>query len=108
MRWRGMGVLLGALASTLWAATLEFDGPPSVSCAAYCISNGRLTPAIDPFEHPFWDRIRSQATDKAMDIRRQGFFGNAMQPFDNLSYSGIMHILKELDERFIIEKPVTS
>ena len=85
-----------------------FDGPPSVSCAAYCIRNGRLTPAIDPFDHPFWDHIRSCVTDKAMDIRRQGFFGNAMQPYENLSYAGIDRILKALDERFVIEKPIRS
>ena len=85
-----------------------FDGPPSVSCAAYCIRNGRLTPAIDPFDHPFWDHVRSCVSDKALEIRRQGFFGNAMQPFESLSYGGIVSILKELDERFVIEKPFTS
>ena len=85
-----------------------FDGPPSVSCAAYCVRNGRLTPSIDPFDHPFWDHVRSRVADKAMDIRRQGFFGNAMQSYETLSYGGIVRILKALDERFVIEKPMRS
>lgn len=83
-----------------------FDGPPSVSCAAYSMHKGRLTPSIDPFDHPLWDHVRSRISDKALDIRRQGFFGNAMQPFETLSYGGIVGILKELDERFVIEKPL--
>lgn len=82
-----------------------FDGPPCVSCAAYSMNAGRLTPAIDPFDHPFWDHVRSCVSEKALETRRQGFFGNAMQPFETLSYGGIVSILKELDERFIIEKP---
>ncbi|WP_054029529.1 fructose 1,6-bisphosphatase [Desulfatitalea tepidiphila] len=85
-----------------------FDGPPSVSCAAYCVRDGHLTEAIDPFDHPFWDQVRAHATSKTLDIRQQGFFGTAMQPFETLSYGGIMGILKELDERFVIEKPFSS
>ena len=81
-----------------------FDGPPSVSCAAHCVRDGRLTPVNDPFDHPFWDTIRSRISDKALDLRRQGFFGNAMQPFDTLSAGGFVNILTQLDERFVIEK----
>ncbi|KJS29901.1 MAG: fructose 1,6-bisphosphatase [Desulfatitalea sp. BRH_c12] len=85
-----------------------FDGPPVVSCAAYCIHNGHLTSAVDPFKHPFWDQIRARAADKAIDIRQQGFFGNAMQPFESLGYGGIVRILNELDERFVVDTPVSS
>jgi len=85
-----------------------FDGPPAVSCAAYCLSRGRLTPALDVFDHPVWDHVRQRLSEKAMEIRRQGFFGNAMKPFEALSYGGIVHILQELDDRFVLEKPETS
>jgi fructose 1,6-bisphosphate aldolase/phosphatase len=85
-----------------------FDGPPAVSCAAFCVSRGRLTPALDVFDHPVWDQVRERLSEKAMEIRRQGFFGNAMKPFEALSYGGIVKILRELDERFVLEKPENS
>lgn len=85
-----------------------FDGPPLVSCTAFCMHNGKLTAGADPFAHPFWDHIRERISRKAVEIRKQGFFGNAMQPFASLAYGGIMKTLQELDERFVIEKPSTS
>lgn len=77
-----------------------FDGPPIVSCAAFAVHEGKLTEAVDAFAHPFWDRIRAQATDKSVDMRQQGFFGAAMLPHDELEYTGITAKLDELNERF--------
>jgi len=39
---------------------------------------------------------------KAIDMRRQGFFGAAMLPMSELKYTGIVDKLKVLDERFIL------
>jgi hypothetical protein len=39
---------------------------------------------------------------------RQGFFSNAMKPFEALSYGGIVAMLQELDERFVPGKPQNS
>ncbi len=86
----------------------HFDGPPSVSCTAYCVREGKLTAATDPFDHPIWDHVRDQIAGKVLEMRRQGFFGNALQPFESLSYGGIMKILQELDDRFVVEKPFGS
>jgi fructose 1,6-bisphosphate aldolase/phosphatase len=58
-----------------------FDGPPIVSCAAYCVQNGILTESADAFDHPFWDYVRNENSRKALDIRRQGFYGAAMLPY---------------------------
>lgn len=80
--------------------TSFFDGPPIVSCAAYCVHHGRLSGAVDAFDHPYWDRIRQKVSDKATEIRRQGFFGNAMLPYAELEYGGIVQKLKDLDHRF--------
>ncbi|MGQ9669652.1 MAG: fructose-1,6-bisphosphate aldolase/phosphatase [Desulfosoma sp.] len=80
--------------------TSFFDGPPIVSCAAYCVHNGRLSEAVDAFDHPYWDRVRQKVADKATEIRRQGFFGNAMLPYAELEYGGILQKLKDLDQRF--------
>jgi len=79
-----------------------FDGPPVVSCAAYCVHEGRLTKAVDAFDHPFWDYVRDKISQKAIEIRRQGFFGNAMLPYSELEYGGIVKKLEELESRFEI------
>lgn len=79
-----------------------FDGPPIVSCTAYCVHEGQLTEAVDAFDHPFWDHIRQGVSRKAVEIRRQGFFGNAMLPFTELEYGGIVKKLESLESKFYI------
>jgi fructose 1,6-bisphosphate aldolase/phosphatase len=81
-----------------------FDGPPVVSCATFCIHDGKLTEPVDAFEHPFWDRVRDHVADKAMDMRRQGFFGAAMLPMNELEYTGIMEKLAVLEKKFTVRK----
>lgn len=81
-----------------------FDGPPIVSCAAYCVHEGKLTNPVDAFDHPFWDYIREKISEKAIEIRRQGFFGNAMLPYSELEYGGIVKKLEDLDGRFEIRE----
>jgi len=83
-----------------------FDGPPIVSCAAFGLREGRLTPPVDVFDHPLWDQVRNRLADKAVEIRRQGFFGNAMQPFETIHYGGLVNILRDLDERFETKRPL--
>ena len=79
-----------------------FDGPPVVSCAAFCTHKGKLTEAVDAFAHPFWDTVRERVSDKAIDMRRQGFFGAAMLPMSELEYTGIMEKLNSLEARFSV------
>jgi fructose 1,6-bisphosphate aldolase/phosphatase len=81
-----------------------FDGPPIVSCAAFCVHNGKLTEPADAFDHPFWDYIRLEASKKAIEIRRQGFSGPAMLPYDELEYGGIVEKMKVLEKRFYIRE----
>jgi len=77
-----------------------FDGPPVITCAAFAMHEGRLTEAVDAFAHPFWNRVRDSVSDKAVSMRRQGFFGAAMLPMAELEYTGIMEKLNALEERF--------
>lgn len=77
-----------------------FDGPPVITCAAFAMHEGRLTEAVDTFAHPFWERVRDNVAGKAIDMRRQEFFGTAMLPMTELDYTGILNKLKVLDERF--------
>ena len=79
-----------------------FDGPPVVSCAAFAMHQGKMTEAVDAFAHPFWDTIRDAVSNKAIGMRRQGFFGAAMLPMSELEYTGIVEKLKTLDERFTV------
>jgi len=82
--------------------TSYFDGPPLVSCAAFAEHNGKLTEALDAFAHPFWDAVRDRVADKALEMRRQGFFGAAMLAMGELEYTGIVEKLKALDDRFTV------
>ena len=79
-----------------------FDGPPVVSCAAYCVNGGRLTEPVDAFAHPFWDYVRGKVSEKAIEIRKQGFFGNSMLPYSELEYGGIVDKMQKLESRFEI------
>ena len=79
-----------------------FDGPPVVSCAAFAMHNGIMTEAVDTFAHPFWDTVRDTVSNKAIGMRRQGFFGPAMLPMTELEYTGIMEKLAVLDKNFTL------
>ena len=81
-----------------------FDGPPVISCAAFAMHEGIFTEAVDAFGHPFWDTVRENVSNKAIDMRRQGFFGAAMLPMSELEYTGIMEKLQDLDNRFTVRK----
>lgn len=83
-----------------------FDGPPIVSCLGFCVKDGKLTEPMDLFEHPFWDTVRANASQKAIEIRRQGFSGPAMLPYSELEYGGIVRILERLEKRFVVCPPV--
>lgn len=77
-----------------------FDGPPIVTCAAFSMHEARLTGPTDVFAHPFWDSVRDRISVKAAEMRRQGFFGNAMLPMTELEYTGVSDRLEALGERF--------
>ena len=77
-----------------------FDGPPVVTCAAFCVREGKLTELADAFDHPFWDHVRDKVSRKAIDIREQGFSGPAMLGYDELEYGGIVERIKNIDKKF--------
>ena len=81
-----------------------FDGPPVVSCLAFSMKQGKLTEPADCFDQPYWDYVRKRVSQKAEEIRRQGFFGQAMLPMTELEYTGVMETLKELEKKFKIRK----
>lgn len=86
-----------------------FDGPPVVTCAAFCVHGGKFTEPVDAFDHPFWDWVRNRVSEKAAEIRQQGFSGPAMLPYSELEYGGVKEKMADLDKRFFVRgesKPV--
>lgn len=81
-----------------------FDGPPVVSCTAFCMHEGKLTEPVDAFDHPFWDNARKKAAKKTILIREQGFSGPAMVPYSELEYGGIKQKMEYLEKKFKIRK----
>ncbi|MFH0930434.1 MAG: fructose-1,6-bisphosphate aldolase/phosphatase [Candidatus Zixiibacteriota bacterium] len=81
-----------------------FDGPPVVSAQAFSMKEGVLTEPADAFDQPFWDYVRDRVSQKAIDMRQQGFSGCAMLPYSELEYGGIVEKLKELDKKFVVRK----
>jgi fructose 1,6-bisphosphate aldolase/phosphatase len=81
-----------------------FDGPPVVSAQAFSMKDGKLTEPADAFDQPFWDWVRDHVSQKALEIRRQGFSGAAMLPYKELEYGGIVEKMKKLDSKFKVRK----
>jgi fructose 1,6-bisphosphate aldolase/phosphatase len=81
-----------------------FDGPPVVACHAFCVHNGKLTEPADAFDHPYWDWVRNKVSQKATEIRQQGFSGVAMLPYGELEYGGIVEKMGVLDKKFKLRK----
>jgi fructose 1,6-bisphosphate aldolase/phosphatase len=80
-----------------------FDGPPVITGAAFCVKDGIFTEPADVFDHPYWDWVRTKISEKATEIRRQGFSGAAMLSYSELEYGGIVEKLTRLEKKFIIE-----
>ncbi len=77
---------------------------PMVSGLAFSVHEGRFTEPTDLFADPFWTHVREQVAAKAMEMRKQGFFGPAMLPMSELEYGGIVARLEALDREFTVRR----
>ncbi len=75
---------------------------PMVSALGFSLHGGVLSAPADLFADPFWHRVREHVVDKAMEMRKQGFFQPATLPFSELEYGGIVVRLNRLDKEFTI------
>jgi len=75
---------------------------PIVSCLGFSMDkNGRFSHnMVDFFGGNVWDHVRLKVQEKAIEFRRQGFFGVTMASKTELAYTGIMDTLKTLDAKF--------
>ena len=79
---------------------------PIVSCLGFSLTkNGAFSDYhIDFFDNPAWDLVRLKAQEKAIEIRSQGWYGNAMLPYQELEYSGFKDTMNALLKKFKIIK----
>ncbi len=79
---------------------------PPVSCLAFSMDNGgRFSQEyIDMFDGREWELAREEALIKSNYIRQQGFFGIGMASQEEIAYTGLMEMMKELDKRFELRK----
>ena len=52
------------------------------------------------FADPVWEAVRAKVVEKAQEMRRQGFYGPAMLPMEELEYTEIAERLKALEREF--------
>jgi fructose 1,6-bisphosphate aldolase/phosphatase len=57
---------------------------------------------VDVFEGPAWDEARRRSQEKAMEMRRQGFFGAAMASVTEIAYTGLVDTHAALEPEFKI------
>ncbi len=75
---------------------------PMVSGLAFSVHEGHFTEPTDLFADPFWAHVRERAAAKAVEMRKQGFFGPAMLPMSELEYGGITARLEALEQEFTV------
>ncbi|MDR5683642.1 MAG: fructose-1,6-bisphosphate aldolase/phosphatase [Armatimonadota bacterium] len=77
---------------------------PMVSALGFSVHEGRLTEPVDLFADPVWQPVRQRVAEKAVEMRRQGFFGPAMLPMSELEYGGIVARLERLEQEFVVTR----
>lgn len=76
---------------------------PLVSCLGFSMdASGRFASRYnDFFAESAWDGARLHVQQKAVEIRRQGFFGVAMAPQTEIAYTGLVDTMNKLDKEFV-------
>jgi len=78
----------------------RFDGPPRVVALGLQIHEGRLGRPRDLFADPAFDRARQQANEVMDYLRRHGPFEPHRLPLDDLEYTTMAHLEKQLADRW--------
>ncbi len=79
----------------------RFDGPPRVIALGWQISpEGRLVGPVDLFDDPAFEWARQKALEITDYMRRHGPFEPHRLPPEEMEYTTLPGVLKELDSRF--------
>jgi fructose 1,6-bisphosphate aldolase/phosphatase len=82
------------------ATPSAFDGPPRAVALGFQITGGRLVGPRDLFADVGFDRARGEALRAAEYLRRHGPFEPHRLPMDELEYTTLPAIMKELGSRW--------
>lgn len=63
---------------------------------------------VDLFEGPAWDEVRRRSQEKALEMRKQGFFGAAMASVTEIAYTGLVDTHAALDAEFRIRADIDA
>jgi fructose 1,6-bisphosphate aldolase/phosphatase len=85
------------------ATPSAFDGPPRVVALGFQVHDGQLVGPRDMFADVSFDRARRVALDVADYLRRHGPFEPHRLPMDELEYTTMPALMKELADRWHTE-----
>jgi fructose 1,6-bisphosphate aldolase/phosphatase len=77
---------------------------PLITCLAFSMNaTGHFAHnVVDMFQGPAWDEARRRSQVKALEMRKQGFFGAAMASTTEIAYTGLGDTHKALEPNFLI------
>jgi fructose 1,6-bisphosphate aldolase/phosphatase len=79
----------------------RFDGPPRVIALGFQLSEGKLIGPRDMFADKSFDPARHQANEIAEFMRRHGPFEPHRLPLEEMEYTTMPQVMKELAGRFV-------
>ncbi len=82
------------------AKCTRFDGPPRVASAGFQVNNGKLEGPVDLFDDPAYDLTRTKAQEITEYMRRHGPFEPHRLPLEDMEYTTLPKVLKQLEGRF--------
>jgi len=78
----------------------RFDGPPRVIAAGFQIANGTFVGPVDLFKDPAFDLTRRRVQEITDYMRRHGPFEPHRLPMEDMEYTTLPDVLKNLGTRF--------
>lgn len=82
------------------ATPTRFDGPPRAVALGFQLANGKLVGPVDLFKDKSFDRARQQALEAADYYRRHGPFEPHRLGLEDMEYTTLPKVMKELADRF--------
>jgi len=79
----------------------RFDGPPRVVALGFQLSSGRLVGPVDMFADVSFDHAREEASLMADIMRRHGPFEPHRLPLDEMEYTTLPDVMKNMESRFV-------
>lgn len=82
------------------AKCTRFDGPPRVVALGFQLADGVLVGPSDLFDDPAFDYTREKAQYVAEYMRRHGPFEPHRLPLEDMEYTTLPNVMKNLNKRF--------